>query len=316
MIGHSSRLKPLLDVVKTRGYHNVLCYVSEEKIKDYGQFYDIKETNVYDLIKTRVAKEVILSTTGFSSDVMTTVNKQIVSLFKEGVNIKSFESFYEELTDRIPKQYLNHNFYKSIHISSSNDNRFYLVFRRILDIVISLVGLIIFIPFIPVIFLLNLIGNRGPLFYTQTRVGEKGKSFKIFKLRSMVVNAESKGAQYAIKNDKRITTFGKFLRNTRLDEVPQFFNILKGEMSVIGPRPERPEFVEDLSKELPFYEIRHVIKPGLTGWAQVNYPYASNLEEQEKKLRYDLFYIKKQNAYLDFKIIIKTMTTVLFFRGQ
>ena len=170
--------------------------------------------------------------------------------------------------------------------------------------------------FLPLILLLNLIGNRGSLFYTQNRVGEKGQIFKIFKLRSMVENAEREGAQYAKKNDARITKFGKFLRNTRLDEFPQFYNILKGDMSVIGPRPERPEFVEDLEKKIPFYALRNVIKPGLTGWAQVNFPYANNLEEQEIKLRYDIFYIKEQNIYIDFKIIIKTITTVLFFRGQ
>lgn len=316
MIGHSSKLKPLLDLVKARGHHNVICYFSEEKIKEYGEYNNIKESNLYQIIKNNNPSEIILNTKGFSSDVMTSVNKQIVSLFKEGINIKSFESFYEELTYSVPKDYLDHNFYRRISISSSNDSRFYLVFRRILDIIISSIGLIIFLPFIPIIVILNFIGNKGPLFYTQQRVGQKGECFKIFKLRTMVVDAEKAGAQYAVKNDKRITTFGRFLRNSRFDEVPQFFNILKGDMSVIGPRPERPEFVKELSDQLPFYEIRHVVKPGLTGWAQVNFPYAATIEDQEKKLRFDLYYIKEQNAYLDFKIIIKTMTTVLFLRGQ
>jgi len=169
---------------------------------------------------------------------------------------------------------------------------------------------------LPIIFILNIFINKGPLFYTQIRVGKNGQNFNIFKLRSMVVNAETSGAVYAQKNDTRITKFGKFLRKTRLDEVPQFFNILKGDMSIIGPRPERPEFVKDLEEKVPFYAIRHVVKPGLTGWAQVKFPYAGTLEEQEKKLRYDLFYIKEQSMFLDFKIIIKTITTVLFFRGQ
>ncbi|MBL4644175.1 MAG: sugar transferase, partial [Flavobacteriaceae bacterium] len=135
-------------------------------------------------------------------------------------------------------------------------------------------------------------------------------------LRSMIKNAERDGAVWAEKNDKRITSFGKFLRSTRLDEFPQFINILKGEMSLIGPRPERPEFVHDLKDKIPFYAIRHVIRPGLTGWAQVNYPYANTIEEQETKLRYDLYYIKERNSFLDFKILIKTISTILFFRGQ
>ena len=132
----------------------------------------------------------------------------------------------------------------------------------------------------------------------------------------MVVDAELNGAVYAQQNDIRVTKFGKFLRKSRLDEVPQFFNILKGDMSVIGPRPERPEFVRNLEKKIPLYVIRHLVKPGLTGWAQVKYPYARTLIDQEIKFRYDLYYIKQQSIFLDFKIIIKTIATVLFFRGQ
>jgi exopolysaccharide biosynthesis polyprenyl glycosylphosphotransferase len=316
VISHSSRMTRFLNLISDRGFHNVICYVSDEQSKDYGQFFNVKETDIYQLVKEKSAKEVILSTRGFSSDVIARINREIIALFEEGINIKSFESFYEEITDRVPKEFLDHNFYKNINLSSSSDNKFYQVFRRVLDIIISSIGLLFFLVLLPVIVLLNLVGNRGPIFYTQNRVGRKGKVFRIFKLRSMVVNAEKQGAQYAVKNDTRITTFGKFLRNTRLDEVPQFFNILKGDMSLIGPRPERPEFVEDLREKIPFYAIRHVVKPGLTGWAQVNFPYANNLDEQEKKLRYDLFYIKEQSAFLDFKIIIKTITTILFFRGQ
>jgi lipopolysaccharide/colanic/teichoic acid biosynthesis glycosyltransferase len=168
---------------------------------------------------------------------------------------------------------------------------------------------------IPLVFLANLFFNKGPLFYLQKRVGKGGNLFNILKFRTMVPNAETNGAEWAKKNDIRITKFGKFLRSTRLDEVPQFINILKGEMSIIGPRPERPEFVKELSENYPFYTIRNVIKPGLTGWAQVEYPYASSKEEQYIKLRYDLYYIKERNLLLDFKIIIKTISTILFYRG-
>ncbi|MFD2567769.1 exopolysaccharide biosynthesis polyprenyl glycosylphosphotransferase [Pseudotenacibaculum haliotis] len=316
VISHATRMGTMLDLIKERGFHNVICYISDEENKNYGQFFDVNNVDVYKLVKEKNAKEVILSTRGFSSNVISKLNNSIITLFEEGINIKSFESFYEEITDRVPKEYLDHHFYNNINLSSHSEKKIYQFYHRFIDIVVSSLGLLIFVPMIPLILLFNLIGNRGPIFYTQKRVGKKGKLFTIYKLRSMVVNAESQGAQYAQKNDKRITMFGKFLRNTRLDEAPQFFNILKGDMSLIGPRPERPEFVQDLEEKIPFYAIRHVVKPGLTGWAQVNYPYAGNLDEQEKKLRYDLFYIKEQSAYLDFKIIIKTMTTVLFFRGQ
>jgi lipopolysaccharide/colanic/teichoic acid biosynthesis glycosyltransferase len=162
----------------------------------------------------------------------------------------------------------------------------------------------------------NLLGNRGPLFYTQTRVGLNSKPFKIIKLRTMIVNAEKDGAAWAQKGDKRITKFGRFLRMSRIDEIPQFFNVLKGEMSVIGPRPERPVFVKELSKEIPFYETRHIVKPGLTGWAQVMGSYTSSEEGALEKLQYDLYYIKHRNLFIDLSIILKTISTVINFRGQ
>jgi lipopolysaccharide/colanic/teichoic acid biosynthesis glycosyltransferase len=169
---------------------------------------------------------------------------------------------------------------------------------------------------LPLIFIFNLIGNRGSLFYIQTRIGRNGRAFKMIKLRTMIRDAEKDGAVFAQKNDKRITTFGKFLRNTRLDEVPQFINVLLGKMSVIGPRPERPEFVRKLSIEIPFYETRHIVKPGLTGWAQVMGSYASSDEDMLEKLQYDLYYIKHRSLFLDLSIVLKTIGTVLFYRGQ
>jgi len=180
----------------------------------------------------------------------------------------------------------------------------------------SIFGLSVMLLVTPIVFICNLFFNKGPLFYTQTRMGMGGKLFTIYKFRTMVPNAENGNAIWASKNDVRITYFGKFLRNKRIDELPQFFNIIKGDMSIIGPRPERTEFVKELAKEIPFYTIRNIIRPGLTGWAQVNYPYANSVEEQEIKLRYDLYYIKERTTFLDFKILIKTFTTVLLKKGQ
>jgi lipopolysaccharide/colanic/teichoic acid biosynthesis glycosyltransferase len=161
-----------------------------------------------------------------------------------------------------------------------------------------------------------MVANRGPLFYSQTRVGKNGNHFKIFKLRSMVRNAEKFGAQFAKAKDGRVTKFGRFLRKSRFDEIPQFINVIKGEMSVIGPRPERPEFVEKLIEKIPFYEVRHLVKPGVTGWAQVNAKYGSSEEDSLEKLQYDLYYIKHRSLFLDITIIIKTLSTIVFFRGQ
>ncbi|MEE9409067.1 MAG: sugar transferase [Polaribacter sp.] len=315
-IGKSDRLEKMLHNIKNDNFHNLISYVSDKEIDNINGFQDILSTKLSSSVKKGFISEVIVSKVGFSKEIINSLNKDLILLFEKGVNIISFESFYEDITARVPKEYLDHNFYKYINFSKNNENRFYLFWVRFLDILISFFGLTIFICIIPFLIIGNLIGSRGPLFYTQERVGENGNLFKIYKLRSMIKNAEKNGAVWAEKNDSRITSFGKFLRNTRLDEVPQFFNILKGEMSIIGPRPERPNFVNDLEEKIPFYAIRHVVRPGLTGWAQVNYPYASTIEEQEIKLRYDLYYIKERNSFLDFKILIKTITTVLYFRGQ
>ncbi len=150
----------------------------------------------------------------------------------------------------------------------------------------------------------------------QERIGKNGKIFKIIKFRTMIRDAEKDGAVWASKNDSRVTFFGRFLRRSRLDEIPQFFNILRGDMSLIGPRPERPHFVRELSQIIPFYETRHIIKPGLTGWAQVKVRYGSTVEDSLLKLQYDLYYIKHRSFFLDVNVIVKTLSTMIFFRGQ
>ncbi len=187
---------------------------------------------------------------------------------------------------------------------------------RIIECLIAIVGLSVGLILIPLVLLGNLIGSRGPLFYSQKRVGKNGVVFNIYKFRTMVKNAETAGAVFAVTNDMRITPFGKFLRKARIDEFPQFYNILKGDMGVIGPRPERPFFVTAIAAVMPFYETRHVIKPGLTGWAQVNYSYGESIDDSLIKLQYDLYYIKHRSIFLDINIAIKTISTILFYRGQ
>lgn len=315
LVSHSSKIESIVDLIENNGHYNISSYVSDKKVDVLKGFNNIGEDIQKTVLGNKIT-EIIISPIGFSREEIISINKQMVLLFEEGVTIKSYESFYEEITDRLPKEYLNFDFYNNINMINVNDNMLYKLFHRLLDIIISFLGILILLCLIPIIFIINLFFNRGPLFYIQERVGEKGKPFKIYKLRTMIVDAEKDGAVWAIKNDKRITLFGRFLRNTRLDESPQFFNILKGDMSIIGPRPERPEFVKQLEEQIPYYGLRHVVKPGITGWAQVKFPYAGSVEEQEKKLRYDLYYIKEQGLFIDFKILIKTITTILFFRGQ
>lgn len=317
VIGHYNDTKKVLNLIKNTGHHDIMEYISNKKIEDQEYPYkNIADFSLDELSENDNISEVLVSLDGFSPSEKISLQKQIVQLFEEGINIKSFEQYYEEVNERIPREYLNHEFYKKINYSKNNSSNLYLFFHRLLDIVSSIIGLTFFTFIVPIVFLGNLIANRGALLYTQNRVGKRGEVFKIYKFRTMVSNAEKDGAVWAQKNDARITPFGKFLRNTRLDEIPQFFNVLKGEMSLIGPRPERPEFVEKLEKQIPFYAIRHAVRPGLTGWAQVNYSYASSIEDQEIKLRYDLYYIKERGVFIDFKILMKTINTVLFFKGQ
>ncbi|RRO25607.1 exopolysaccharide biosynthesis polyprenyl glycosylphosphotransferase [Flavobacteriaceae bacterium 14752] len=240
----------------------------------------------------------------------------LTPLLKEGVPIRPYSKIYEDITNRILLKDVENDFYYYFPFSRSNQNKLYLAFCRAMDIFLSLLGLTVMLLILPFVIVINLLFNKGPLFYTQIRLGKKSKPFKIFKLRTMVKNAENNGAKWAQKNDVRITKFGKILRKTRVDELPQFINIFKGDMGLIGPRPERPEFIENLKKNIPFYETRHIIKPGLTGWAQVNAKYASSENDALEKLQYDLYYIKERSLYLDFRIFVKTISTVIFFRGQ
>ncbi|GLB50855.1 sugar transferase [Neptunitalea lumnitzerae] len=275
----------------------------------------INPDDLFDLIETEKISEIIVAS-NVGVEFPEKIVDSLIRLLEQGVPIKEYTQVYEDLTARVPVQYVGKDFYKYFPFSRSNQNRLYLFFSRVLDIVLAFMGLLVFCFFIPVVLIGNLIGNKGPLFYNQERIGKNGKSFKIFKLRSMVVDAEKQGAVWAQQNDPRITPFGHFLRKSRLDEMPQFINVLKGEMSMIGPRPERPIFVSDLSKVIPFYEVRHMIKPGVTGWAQVSTEYGDSEEDSLKKLQYDLYYIKHRSAFMDFNIIFKTLSTILFYRGR
>ncbi|MFD2517912.1 sugar transferase [Salinimicrobium flavum] len=268
-----------------------------------------------DTLKRNGVDEVLISG-GSISGPGTPLYEDIMALVKRGFPVRDYNQVYEEKTHRIPVQHIERNFYKFFPLSRSNENKFYLFFHRVFDILISIPGLFLGALLIPFIFFGNLIANKGRLFYKQERVGKNGRSFQIIKFRTMKDDAEPNGAQWAQKNDVRITRFGKFLRRSRLDEFPQFYNILKGEMSLIGPRPERPIFVKELSEMIPFYDTRHFIKPGLTGWAQVMTDYANSHADSLEKLQYDLYYIKHRNVFLDITILTKTMSTVIFFRGQ
>lgn len=316
LIGDSNAIEQLLGRVERNQSNLFVGYVSNTKVEKYpnAKFANIQDANIEKLVDTLKVNEVLISPT-FNDFNSRNVNVQLIELFEKGMNIRSFDSFLEDETFKISENQLVSNFYNYFSFSKSHENNLYLAFGRILDLFFSIVGILVLVLLMPFILFFNLFGNKGKLFYTQKRVGKRGKYFTIIKFRSMVSNAEKNGAEWSKKGDARITPFGRILRKTRIDEIPQFINVLKGEMSLIGPRPERPEFVTQLEQEIPYYALRHVIRPGLTGWAQVMHPYASTVKDQQEKLLFDLYYIKERNLLLDLQIVIKTISTVLFFRG-
>ncbi len=295
------------------GYVNTDYRISTDLVKEDLKRFEVEE--LQSAIKEHHINEVVVAS-AYQKGLMLSLYNQLSELLKKGFPIRDYTQVYEEITRRIPVQNVDKDFYKYFPFSRSNQNKFYMLVFRIFDILVSIIGIIFGLIFLPLIVIVNILGNRGALFYTQDRVGKHGKIFKILKLRTMLIDAEVNGPQYAQKNDYRVTKFGRFLRRTRMDEIPQFYNVLKGEMSLIGPRPERPVFVKELSEMIPFYETRHIIKPGLTGWAQVMANYGDCHDDSLEKLQYDLYYIKHRGIFLDLSILLKTLSTVIFFRGQ
>jgi sugar transferase (PEP-CTERM system associated) len=239
--------------------------------------------------------------------------RELLDLRIRGVVIENFGGMLERLSGKLALDGLNPStliFTEGFRMSATHQ-----IFRRLLSLTVSLIALIICLPFLPFIILAVRLSSPGPIFFSQTRVGRSGRLFTVYKFRTMRQDAESQGAVWATKDDPRVTPIGRFMRSTRLDEIPQLWNVLRGDMAFVGPRPERPEFVEWLSKEVPFYDLRHMIRPGITGWAQVRYRYGASLEETKQKLEYDLYYIKNHSIGLDLLIMFETIKTIILRRG-
>jgi sugar transferase (PEP-CTERM system associated) len=239
--------------------------------------------------------------------------RELLDLRLRGVVIEDANLLMERLLGKLAIDGLNPStliFTHGFNVKATQQ-----ILRRVVSFSISFTALVVCLPIIPVLMLAVRLSSPGPIFFRQTRVGLRGKPFEVVKFRTMRQDAEKNGAQWAKKNDSRVTGIGRFMRKTRLDEIPQLWNVLKGEMGFVGPRPERPEFVDWLSSEIPFYELRHIIRPGLTGWAQVRYGYGSTLDETKHKLEYDLYYVKHMSVGLDLLVAFETVKTILLRRG-
>ncbi|MDW7646099.1 MAG: TIGR03013 family PEP-CTERM/XrtA system glycosyltransferase [Desulfuromonadales bacterium] len=240
--------------------------------------------------------------------------REILRCKLKGIEIVDAVTFYEDVTGKLMVENINPSGF--IFSGGFKLTQFMRGMKRGLDVILSLTGIILFLPFAPIIALMIKFDSPGPILFKQLRVGVGEKTFHLYKFRTMGQDAEkTTGAVWATEDDPRITRVGRFLRKSRLDEVPQLFNVLRGDMSFVGPRPERPEFVNKLNERVPYYATRHTVKPGVTGWAQVKYPYGASEEDALEKLRYDLFYIKNYSLLLDLVIILETVKVVLFGRG-
>ncbi|HRG17682.1 MAG TPA: exopolysaccharide biosynthesis polyprenyl glycosylphosphotransferase [Flavobacterium lutivivi] len=319
LVCDQDQAKELVDgLTSVDPHYRVLGFVNSDSTSSNSEKLKIKSISIENLakfVRQNSISEIVVASQK-TDGITVNLYNQLITLLEKGYIIREYTQVYEAITHRIPVQYVSRDFYRYFPFSRSNQNHLYLLIVRILEIIISIIGLSIGLLLLPLILIGNFFGNRGKLFYTQERVGKNGEVFNIMKFRTMVKNAEKDGAVFATSNDTRITPFGKILRKSRIDEFPQFINILKGDMAVIGPRPERPIFVKEIAEVMPFYETRHVIKPGLTGWAQVNYSYGETIDDSLIKLQYDLYYIKHRSLFLDFNIIFKTLSTILFYRGQ
>jgi sugar transferase (PEP-CTERM system associated) len=229
---------------------------------------------------------------------------------RDEIQVEEASRFFERLTGKVNTDHLQNG--RMVFAEMGRWARPYRRLRRAFDVVSSLIGIAVSLPLMILTAVAIRVESPGPVFYTQERVGLHGRKFRIFKFRSMQDDAEAQGPVWACENDPRVTRVGRIIRRLHIDETPQFFNILRGEMSLIGPRPERPEFVERLEKRIPYYSERHLVKPGLTGWAQVSYPYGASIEDAREKHQYDLYYIKNQSPLLDAIILFETARVVLF----
>jgi len=232
----------------------------------------------------------------------------------EGINVIDLPSFYERETGRILLESVNPSWI--VYSGGFNRGAIKNIIKKTLDVMVSVLLLLVFSPIMMLTTIAIKLDSRGPVFYRQQRVGECGEVFDVLKFRSMTVDAEKEGApQWAVKNDVRVTRVGKIIRLLRIDEIPQILNVLKGEMSFVGPRPERPHFVNELTRQIPYYAARHTVKPGITGWAQVRYPYGASVDDAKHKLQYDLYYAKNHSLFLDVIILFQTVQVVLFGKG-
>ncbi len=299
-------------------HYRVLGFIDDDPTKQTRLFDQVPVLGGHDRLPEIAfrfhADEIAVA---ISAEVRGSLFQSIMDCHEQGIAVTPMPLLYERLTGRIAVEHIGSQWYIALPLQQHAASKFLLGIRRCNDLLFGLAGSLVCLVLLPFIAAAIRLDSPGPIFYVQERAGLHGRSFRVRKFRSMIQDAERDGQpRWATKDDQRITRVGRFLRKTRLDELPQVLNVLRGEMSLVGPRPERPQFIEQLQHQIPFYRTRLATKPGLTGWAQVNYGYGATVEDALIKLQYDLYYIKHQSPWLDLLIMLRTIGVVLQLKGQ
>ena len=306
-VGENDYTEDLLESVKKDGQYVFVTSLNNTDMKALGK-------EILELYNTKKFDVLVDFTDKLLRDPKLT--DKLLQYKLEGLQYYNYLEFYETYENKLPISHLSPKWFLENTGFEIYHNNFNLKAKRLLDLLFALLIGIFAAPVIVLAAIIVKLESKGPIFFIQERIGEGNKKFNIVKFRSMTTDAEKDGPQWASKNDNRVTKFGKIMRATRIDELPQLWNVLRGEMSFVGPRPEREYFIQQLEKEIPYYNLRHTVKPGLTGWAQVMYPYGASVEDAYRKLQYDLYYIKHHSIPFDVKVLLKTVTIVIFGKGR
>ena len=320
LIGAGKAGQTLAEVYNSQGTRsfNLIGYVDDDTAKVGKRICGLRvlgsSVHLLNIVDVYHISDLVIAING---EIQGATFQSILDAQEKGVEVTRMPILYEEMTGRVPVHHLESDWIIRSFVDGLHVSGFYELAKRILDILGAMVGILIFVITCPFLALAVLIDTGLPVFYSQPRLGKGGLIFKIYKFRTMRQDAEADGeAKTTLENDPRVTRVGGFLRRTRLDELPQFWNVLRGEMSLVGPRAERPELVAEYQKQVPFYRARLLVKPGLTGWAQINYGYVASVTETAVKIEYDLYYIKHRTLGMDLQIILRTIGTVLRRTGR
>lgn len=306
-VGENSYTKDLLESIKNDDQYKLMRFLKDEK-----------DETLQKIVLKMCAVGKIDIIVDFGEDLLK--DPKLVDILLQyklsGLQFYNYLEFYEMYENKLPVSHLSSKWFLENSGFEIYYNNFNLRAKRLLDLIFAIIIGICTLPLMLLAAIIVKIESKGPIFFVQERIGEGNKKFNIVKFRSMTTDAEKNGPQWASKSDNRVTRWGKIMRATRIDELPQLWNVLRGEMSFVGPRPEREYFIKQLEKEIPYYNLRHTVKPGLTGWAQVMYPYGASVEDAYRKLQYDLYYIKHHDIIFDIKVLLKTITIVIFGKGR